>query len=412
MASYFPASGRNHLFVPGPTNIPEPVMRAMNRNNEDHRSPAFPTLSESVITDANKLFKSSNGTTFIIPTTGSGAWESALTNTLSPGDRILSYRFGQFSLLWIDRMQRLNYDVDVVDIEWGAGIELGDLEARLQADILQSKSLERKPRLKAVCVVHNETSTAVTNDIAGIRRVLDSVEHPALLLVDAVSSIAGIDFRMDEWKVDVALTSSQKALSLPTGLGIICASPKALEASKSAKSLRVFFDWADYLKCYSAGTYWPYTPSIQLLYGLRAAMDLIFEEGLDNVIARHARLAEATRRAVKAWGLKTCTIKEEWHSNTVTAVLVPPHIDSGRIVQLAWRKFDLSLGIGLGKVSGKVFRIGHVGSLNELQLLGALAGVEMVLSEVGLITTVQMGSGVAAAANFFRKSTPLITSRI
>ncbi|CAM6108633.1 unnamed protein product [Calypogeia fissa] len=402
MADYFPAPGRNHVFVPGPVNIPEPVMRAMNRNNEDHRSPAFPKLSKSVIDDVKQIFKSRLGTTFIFPTTGTGAWESALTNTLSPGDKIISFRLGQFSLLWIDQQQRLGFDVDVVDIEWGAGVELDMLKAKLMED--------RSHSVKAVAVVHNETSTGVTNDIAGIRKVLDEARHPALLLVDGVSSIGAIDFRMDEWRVDVALTGSQKALSLPTGLGIVCASPKALEAAKTAKSTRVFFDWADYIKFYAAGTYWPYTPSIQLLYGLRAALDLLFQEGLDNVILRHNRLAEGTRQAVKAWGLTIATKKPMWHSDTVTAVMVPSHIDSAKIVKLAWLKYNLSLGVGLNKVAGKVFRIGHLGSLNELQLLGALAGVEMVLIECGV--DLKLGSGVAAASAHFLKSTPLIASRI
>ncbi|KAG6543209.1 hypothetical protein Mapa_015459 [Marchantia paleacea] len=215
---------------------------------------------------------------------------------------------------------------------------------------------------------------------------------------------------MDDWKVDVALTGSQKALSLPTGLGIVCASPRALEAAKTSKSLRVFFDWADYLKFYAAGTYWPYTPSIQLLYGLRAALDLIFDEGLDNVIARHHRLGGATREAVKAWGLKIATKKDEWISDTVTAVVVPPHIDSANVVKLAWKKYNLSLGVGLNKVAGKVFRIGHLGSMNELQLLGALAGVEIVLVELGV--NIKLGSGVAAAQAHLSKTTPLISSRI
>ncbi|CAI0541837.1 unnamed protein product [Linum tenue] len=238
----------------------------------------------------------------------------------------------------------------------------------------------------------------------------DDYRHPALLLVDGVSSICALDFRMDEWGVDVALTGSQKALSLPTGLGIVCASPKALEAAKTAKSYRVFFDWSDYLKFYKMGTYWPYTPSIQLLYGLRAALDLLFEEGLDNVIARHARLGKATRLAVEAWGLKNCTQKEEWVSDTVTAVMVPPYIDSAEIVRRAWKRYNLSLGLGLNKVAGKVFRIGHLGNLNELQLLGCLAGVEMILKDVGY--PVKLGSGVAAASAYLQNAIPLIPSRI
>ncbi|TJX44919.1 aminotransferase class V-fold PLP-dependent enzyme, partial [Soehngenia saccharolytica] len=224
--------------------------------------------------------------------------------------------------------QRLNFDVDVVSSEWGRGANLEVLSAKLSQD--------KEHKVKAVCIVHNETATGVTNNLAAVRRVLDDCGHPALLLVDGVSSICAIDFRMDEWGVDVALTGSQKALSMPTGMGIICASPKAMEAAKSAKSLRVFFDWNDYLKFYKMGTFWPYTPSIQLLYGLRAALDLLFEEGLNNVIARHARLGRATRLAVEAWGLKNCSQREEWYSDTVTAVIVPPYINSADIVKRAW----------------------------------------------------------------------------
>lgn len=401
MDNYY-APGRNHLFVPGPVNIPEPVLRAMNRNNEDYRAPAIPAFTKTLLEDVKRIFNTTSGTTFLIPTTGTGAWESALTNTLSPRDRIISFEIGQFSLLWIDQMQRLNFDVDVVSSEWGRGANLEVLSAKLAQD--------KEHKVKAVCIVHNETATGVTNNLAAVRRVLDDCGHPALLLVDGVSSICALDFRMDEWGVDVALTGSQKALSMPTGMGIICASPKAMEAAKSAKSLRVFFDWNDYLKFYKMGTFWPYTPSIQLLYGLRAALDLLFEEGLNNVIARHARLGRATRLAVEAWGLKNCSQREEWYSDTVTAVIVPPYINSADIVKRAWNRYNMSLGLGLNKVAGKVFRIGHLGNLNELQLLGCLSGVEMIFKDVGY--PVKLGSGVAAAAAYLQHSVPLIGSRV
>ncbi|KAJ7012792.1 serine--glyoxylate aminotransferase-like [Populus alba x Populus x berolinensis] len=399
---YFYGPGRNHLFVPGPVNIPESVLRAMNRNNEDYRSPAVPAMTKTLLEDVKKIFKTTSGTPFIIPTTGTGAWESALTNTLSPGDRTVSFLIGQFSLLWIDQQKRLGFNVDVVESDWGQGANLDILASKLAEDTAHT--------IKAVCIVHNETATGVTNNLAKVRKILDDYRHPALFLVDGVSSICALDFRMDEWGVDVALTGSQKALSLPTGMGIVCASPKALEASETAKSFRVFFDWKDYLKFYKLGTFWPYTPSIQLLYGLREALDLLFVEGLDNVIARHARLGKATRLAVEAWGLKNCTQKEEWFSDTVTAVLVPPYIDSAEIVRRGWKRYNLSLGLGLNKVAGKVFRIGHLGNLNELQLLGCLAGVEMILKDVGY--PVKLGSGVAAACAFLQNSTPLIASRI
>ncbi|KAJ4980025.1 hypothetical protein NE237_010805 [Protea cynaroides] len=395
------APGRNHLFIPGPVNIPEQVIRAMNRNNEDYRSPAFPELTKSLLEDIKKIFKTTTGTPFMIPTTGTGAWESALTNTLSPGDQIVSFLIGQFSNLWIEQQRRLTFNVDVIESEWGQGANLDILATKLAADTAHT--------IKAVCIVHNETATGVTNNLATVRKILDEYKHPALLLVDGVSSICALDFRMDEWGVDVALTGSQKALSLPTGMGIICASPKALEASKEAKSVRAFFDWGNYLKFYKAGSFWPYTPSIHLLYGLRAALDLIFEEGLDNVIARHNRLGNATRLAVEAWGLKNCAQREEWFSDTVTAVVVPPHIDSGEVVSRAWKRYNLSLGLGLNKVAGKVFRIGHLGHLNELQLLGCLAGVEMILKDIGY--PVKLGSGVAAASAYLQSNIPLIPSR-
>uniref|UniRef100_A0A453RJ11 alanine--glyoxylate transaminase n=1 Tax=Aegilops tauschii subsp. strangulata TaxID=200361 RepID=A0A453RJ11_AEGTS len=356
---YMNGPGRNHLFVPGPVNIPDQVIRAMSRQNEDYRSPAIPALTKTLLEDVKKIFKTTTGTPFLFPTTGTGAWESALTNTLSPGDRIVSFSLGQFSLLWIDQQQRLGFSVDVVESDWGYGADLGALESKLRTDSQHT--------IKAICIVHNETATGVTNDLHAVRKLLDAYRHPALLLVDGVSSICALDFRMDEWGVDVALTGSQKALSLPTGLGIVCASPKALEAAKTAKSVRVFFDWKDYLKFYKMGTYWPYTPSIQLLYGLRAGLDLLFEEGLDNVIKRHTRLGTATRLAVAAWGLKNCTAKEENFSDTVTAVVVPPYIDSSEIVKHAWKRYNLSLGLGLNKVAGKVFRIGHLGHLNEVR---------------------------------------------
>ncbi|CAL5190493.1 unnamed protein product [Lathyrus oleraceus] len=399
---HFYGHGRNHLFVPGPTNIPEEVIRAMNRNNENHRSPVITALTKTLLDDIKKIFKTTSGIPFLIPTTGTGAWESALTNTCSPGDRIVSFLIGQFSLLWIEQQKQLNFNVDVVESEWGQGADL---------DILASKVASDKTHtIKALCIVHNETTTGVTNDLTKVRKILDEFNHPALVIVDAVSSIGALDFRMDEWGVDVVVTSSQKALSLPTGMGIVCAGPKAIEASKSAKSLRAFFNWNGYLKCYKSGTYWPYTPSIHLLYGLRAALDLIFEEGYENVILRHNRLAKATRLAVEAWGLKNCCQKEECYSASVTAVVVPPNIDSGEVVIRAWKKYNLSLGVGLNKVAGKVFRIGHIGHLNELQLLGCLAGVEMTLKDVGY--PVKLGSGVAAASAYLQNNTPFIPSRI
>ncbi|AES98349.1 serine-glyoxylate aminotransferase-like protein [Medicago truncatula] len=336
--------GRNHLFVPG--------------NNENHRTPAITALTKTLLDDVKKIFKTTSRIPFLIPTT-------------------VYFLIGQFSLLWIEQQKCLNFKIDVVESEWGQGVDLDALESKLASD--------KTHTIKAICIVHNETTTCNIIDFKY------KYQHPSLIIVDAVSSIGALDFRMDEWGVDVVVTSSQKALSLSTGMGIVCAGPKAIEASKSATSLRSFFDWNGYLKCYNLGTYWPYTPSIQLLYGLRAALDLVFEEGFENVILRHKLVVE-------------------WYSASVTAIVGPPNIDSGEIVSRAWKRCNLSLGGGLNKVAGKVFRIGHVGHLNELQLLGCLAGVEMTLKDVGY--PVQLGSGVAAASAYLLNNVPIIPSRI
>lgn len=392
--------GRNFLFVPGPTNVPDRVLRAMHRAMEDHRSSAFPQLTVPLFEDLKRVFQTEDGQVFIFPATGTGAWEAALTNTLSPGDRVLAARFGQFSHLWIDLAQRIGLDVEILDVEWGEGAPVERIEQTLRAD--------RGHSIRGVLVVHNETATGVTSDIAGVRRAMDASRHPALLYVDGVSSIASLDFRMDEWGVDLAITGSQKGLMLPAGLGIVCAGPKALAASESARCARVFFDFGDMRKANATG-YFPYTPSLPLLYGLRESVDLLFEEGLPNVFARHTRLAAGVRAAVKAWGLELCARHPRWHSDTVSAILVPPGIDSADVVDVAFRRYDLALGVGLARVAGKLFRIGHLGDLNELMLLGALAGTEMALRDVGV--EIELGSGVAAAAEHYRATAPALTPR-
>ncbi|CAD5187003.1 unnamed protein product [Musa acuminata subsp. malaccensis] len=329
-----------------------------------------------------------------------------LTNTLSSGDRIVSFLIGQFSLVWIDQQQSLNFNLNVIESEWGRGANLDVLASKLAADPSHS--------IKAVCIVHNETATGVTNNLAAVRKLLDEYGHPALVPVNGVSSICSLDLRMDEWGIDVALTGSQKAPSMPTRMGIVCASPKAMEAAKSAKSVRVFFDWNDYLKLYKMGTYWPYTPSIQLLHGLRTALDLFFEEGFDNVTARHSRLGKATRLAVEAWGLKNCTQEEWWFHLVLTALLWWFHLvlTALIIVKRAWTRYNLIMGLGLKKVAGKVFRIGHLGKLNDVLSLRNKKhfGVEMVLRDVGY--PVKLGSGVAAAAAYLQNTIPMIPSRI
>ncbi len=386
--------GRNFLFVPGPTNIPDRVQRAMMVAMEDHRSSAFPELSSTVLTGLKKVFKTNSGQAFIFPSSGTGAWEAALTNTLSPGDRILASRFGQFSHLWIDMAQRLGYDVQVLDVEWGEGVPVDQYEEILRAD--------KEHKIKAVLACQNETATGVTSDIAGVRRALDAAKHPALLYVDGVSSIGSIDFRMDEWGVDLAVAGSQKGFMLPAGLGILAASPKALEARANAKSRRCYFDLDDMIKANATG-YFPYTPSLPLLYGLRESLSIIEEEGLEYIFSRHHYLAEGVRAAViEGWGLKLCAKDPKWYSDTVSAIHVPEGFNGAHVIDVAYRRYNLALGAGLSKVAGKVFRIGHLGDLNELMLMGAIAGAEMAMLDVGIKVT--PGSGVAAASNYWRNN--------
>jgi alanine-glyoxylate transaminase/serine-glyoxylate transaminase/serine-pyruvate transaminase len=389
--------GRNFLFVPGPTNVPDRVQRAMMVAMEDHRSTKFPELSNSVLADLKKVFKTTAGQVFLFPSSGTGAWEAALTNTLSPGDKVLASRFGQFSHLWIDMAQRLGYDVQVLDVEWGEGVPLERYEEILRAD--------KQHAIKAVLACHNETATGVASDIAGVREALNAAGHPALLFVDTVSSLGSLDFRMDEWGVDMAVGGSQKGLMLPAGLGVLGASPKALAARASAKSRRCYFDLDDMIKANATG-YFPYTPPLHMLYGLREALDIIFEEGLEQIFARHHYLAEGARAAIlQGWGLKLCAKAPKWYSDTVSAVVVPEGINGAHVIDVAFRRYNLALGAGLSKVAGKVFRIGHLGDLNELMLLGAIGGAEMAMLDVGI--KVAPGSGVAAASNYWRAHDPV-----
>ncbi|HEY6282120.1 MAG TPA: alanine--glyoxylate aminotransferase family protein [Burkholderiales bacterium] len=394
--------GRNFLFVPGPTNVPDRVLRAMMVAMEDHRSSKFPELSRSVLSDLKKVFKTTEGQAFIFPSSGTGAWEAALTNTLSPGDKVLASRFGQFSHLWIDMAQRLGFDVEVLEVEWGEGVPLDRVEETLRAD--------NQHKIKAVLACHNETATGVTSDIAGVRRVMDAASHPALLFVDCVSSLASIDFRMDEWGVDMAITGSQKGLMLPAGLGVVCASKKALAAMQTAKSKRCYFDLNDMIKANATG-YFPYTPALAMLYGLRESLNIIFEEGLENIIFRHHYLAEGVRAAVmKGWSLKLCAKEPKWYSDTVSAILVPEGINGAHVIDVAFRRYNLALGAGLSKVAGKLFRIGHLGDLNELMLMGAIAGAEMAMLDVGV--KVKPGSGVGAASDYWRNNDPITKKKV
>lgn len=386
-------AGYSHLFIPGPTNIPEEVRQAMNLPMEDMRSSSFPGLTLPIFADLKAVFKNETGRVFIFPSSGTGAWESAMTNVLSPGNRVLMSRFGQFSALWVDMAERLGFEVDCIDQEWGTGVPVEIYAERLKAD--------SSHQIKAVFVTQNETATGVTSDVAAVRRALDAAGHPALLFVDGVSSIGSIDFRQEEWGVDCAVSGSQKGFMLPAGLGFLSVSQKALDAAKTARHMRCYFSFEDMIKTNDTG-YFPYTPPTQLLRGLRMSLDLIAAEGLENIFARHHRLAEGVRRAVSAWGLKLCAKETRWESDTVSAVMLPEGIDGAKVVRHASLQYQTALGAGLNKVAGKVFRIGHLGSLNEVMVCGALSAAEMTMLDCGV--KLKPGSGVGAAIDFFRET--------
>jgi alanine-glyoxylate transaminase/serine-glyoxylate transaminase/serine-pyruvate transaminase len=381
--------GFKGLAVPGPSNMPFRIRQAMDIALEDHRAPDFPEFTLPLFSDLKKIFQTKSGQVFVFPGSGTGGWESAIANTLSPGDEVLASIFGQFSLLWVDLCQRFGLNVDAIDVEWGKGVPLEDYRRRLEAD--------KEHKIKAVLVTHNETATGVTSDVAGVRKILNELNHPALLFVDGVSSIASIDFRMDEWGVDVAVAGSQKGFMLPTGLAIVSVSQKALKEGETAKLPRCFFDYRDMIKANAQG-YFPYTPAATLLRGLRASVDMLLEEGLESVFARHNRLASAVRAAVEAWGLRTCAQGPEWYSDTVTAVVVPEGFDANEVIKTAYYRYDLSLGTGLNKVNGKVFRIGHLGWLNDIMVMQALCGVELAMRDVGI--PFEPGVGVGAAVRY------------
>jgi alanine-glyoxylate transaminase / serine-glyoxylate transaminase / serine-pyruvate transaminase len=383
--------GRNFLFVPGPTNVPDRILRAMHIAMEDHRSSDFPKLTLPLFEDLKKIFKTREGQVVVYPSSGTSAWEAALTNTRSPGDKLLAARFGQFSSLWIELARRHELEVIVQEEEWGTGVHPDNIEEALRED--------KNHEIKGVMVVHNETATGVTSDVAAVRRAMDAANHPALLYVDGVSSIASIDFRFDEWRVDLAISGSQKGLMLPAGLGIVCASQKALAAMKDAKCRRAYFEFGDHMKANATG-YFPYTPVLPLLHALRESLAMLEEEGLEYVFARHRHLANGTRAAVEAWGLKLCAKEPKWHSDTVSAIMVPRGFNGAEVIDRAYRRYNLALGAGLSQMAGKLFRIGHLGDLNELMLLGAISGAEMAMNDIGI--EVELGSGVAAAQAEFR----------
>ena len=363
-------SGRHFLQIPGPTNVPDRILRAIDRPTIDHRGPEFGELTRRVLDGIKAVFKTRHPVV-VFPASGTGAWEAALVNTLSPGDRVLIYETGHFATLWQNIAKRLGLDPEFIAGDWRHGVDATAIGSRLNDD--------RAHRIKAVCVVHNETSTGVTSDIARVRKAIDDTRHPALLMVDTISSLASVDYRADEWGVDVTVAGSQKGLMLPPGLSFNAISDKALAASESARLPRAYWNWGDMLASNRTG-YFPYTPATNLLYGLDEALRMLAEEGLDSVFARHARHAQATRDAVQAWGLEILCANTAEYSNTLTAALMPAGHDADRLREIILERFDLSLGAGLTRLKGKVFRIGHLGDLNDLTLLGTLAGVEMGLA--------------------------------
>ena len=382
-----PRSGRHFLQIPGPTNVPDRILRAMSQPTIDHRGPEFARIAREAIEGLQQVFQTT-GPVVIYPSSGTGAWEAALVNTLSPGDRVLMFETGHFATLWRNMAVRLGLQVDFVPGDWRHGVDPAAVESKLAED--------RGHAIKAVAVVHNETSTGVASRIAEVRRRMDQVGHPALLLVDTISSLASIEYRHDEWGVDVTVGCSQKGLMLPPGLGLNAISEKALVAARSARLARSYWDWEPMIKDNKAG-FFPYTPATNLLYGLREAIHMLLEEGLDNVFARHTRHAEATRRAVKAWGLEVVCLDPEEYSSSLTAVMLPGGHDADALRQVILERFDMSLGTGLGKLKGKIFRIGHLGDFNDLMLAGTLSGVEMGLTLAGVPFT---RGGVAAALDF------------
>jgi len=378
------SSGPHFLQIPGPSPVPERILRAIGRQVIDHRSPEFARLGQEVLEGCKAVFKTS-GPVIIYPSSGTGAWEAAIVNTLSPGDRVLMAETGHFATLWRQMAARWGVEVDFIPGDWRRGADPAAIEAKLAED--------RGHAIKAVMVVHNETSTGATSRIAEIRRAIDAAGHPALFLVDTISSLASVDYRHDEWQVDVTVSGSQKGLMLPPGLGFTAISDKAIAASKANRMPRSYWDWGEMLKP-NANGFFPYTPATNLLYGLREALAMLQEEGLDAVFARHRRLAAATRAAVRAWGLEVLCLEPAEYSPVLTAVLLPPGHDADRFRKVVLDGFNMSLGSGLGRLAGKVFRIGHLGACNELVLMGALAGVEMGLAAAGVP---HRAGGVAAA---------------
>jgi alanine-glyoxylate transaminase/serine-glyoxylate transaminase/serine-pyruvate transaminase len=383
-------SGRHFLQIPGPTNVPDRILRAIAQPTIDHRGPAFAKLGRETIAGLQRMFQTT-GAVVMYPCSGTGAWEAAFVNTLSPGDTVLMVETGQFATLWRDLAVRLGLQVDFIPGDWRHGVDAAAIAAKLSADKART--------IKAVAVVHNETSTGVTSDIPAVRRAIDEAGHPALLFVDAVSSLGAIDYRHEEWRVDVTISSSQKGMRLPPGMGFNAIGANALAASPSARLPRAYWDWQPMLRDNPTG-FFPTTPAINLLFGLREAVRMLEEEGLANVFARHKRFAEATRRAVAGWGLELWAACPHEYSSALTAVVMPDGHDADALRKVILERFDMSLGAGLGRLKGRVFRIGHLGDFNDLMLAGTLAGVEMGLAAAGVPFR---HGGVTAALEYLAK---------
>lgn len=393
-------SDQNPVFIPGPTNIPARLLSAMNMQTMDHRAPDFVKLLAPVLDDLKKVFKTKSGTVITFPASGTGGWEAAITNTLSPGDKVLVARYGMFSHRWIDMCQRHELDVEIIECPWGTGAPADRFEERLAADTGH--------QIKAVLVTHNETATGVVSDIGAVRRAMDASNHPAMLYVDCVSSLASMDFRMDEWGVDLAVSGSQKGFMLATGMAIVGVSHKALKATETATCTRCFFDFADMGGSNAKGGF-PYTPPVQLINGLRESLDMLLGEGLENVFARHHRIAEGVRAAVKAWGFELCAKSPELYSDTVSAIYVPDGFDSDVLTNHAYDAYGVSFGIGLGEMAGKAFRFGHLGSLTDVMALSGLATIEMAMADLNY--PIKLGSGVAAAQDYYRRTRELTLAK-
>ncbi|PLS21936.1 L-aspartate--glyoxylate aminotransferase BhcA [Neptunicoccus cionae] len=384
-------SFQNPVFIPGPTNMPEAIRQACYMPTIDHRSPLFGDILHPCLEGVRRVLKSDTARVFIFPSTGTGGWETALSNCLCAGDKVLAARNGMFSHRWIDMCQRHGLDVQVVETPWGEGLPADRYEEILRADTSHS--------IKVVLATHNETATGVKSDIAAVRRALDAAGHPAMLFVDGVSAIGSMDFRMDDWGVDVAVTGSQKGFMLPAGLAIVGVSEKAFAATKTATLPRTFFDLGDMQKGYDNYAF-PYTPPVGLMNGLKLSLEMLESEGLDKVFARHTRIATGVRKAVAAWGLDLCAASPEVYSDSVSAIRTPEGFNATEIVNLAAQDYGMAFGVGLGEVAGKVFRIGHLGMLTDAMMLSGLGVAEMVMVDLGL--DIKLGSGVAAAQEYYR----------